>query len=86
MNVGHKICIPAWKNEGWNENKEGEWQVSLLHSRGQWCGPPTWQADSQHGKTWVQEEDHQQADISQGETDKEFVEGGEMLISDLWYQ
>ena len=45
---------------------------------------PTWEADIQHGHTGVQEEDQQQADISQGETYQQFVEGGEMVISDLW--
>ena len=44
--------------------------------------PPTWYLD-QHRQTGVKEEDHQETDISQGETYQEFVKGGEMLISEL---
>ena len=72
MNVGHQICVPAWKRETWYEMKTSGSDV------------PTREADIQHGHPWVQEEDHQQADISQGETYQEFVEGGEMVVSDSW--
>ena len=48
------------------------------------CGDvPTWHLDIQPGHTGVEEEHHQQAEISQGETYQQLVEGGERVISDL---